>query len=180
MGGHIRDVVVGVAAAAVVLLAVGYTLNALSGEDMMQKFVREVSSIYGTYTTQHMPPEVESPDDTVVTQWLNSRMEYPLNVPGMTDAATQLLGVRLCRLFSRKSAAVFYKRHGVDILLFAFKGEPLAVVKKLTEPNKDPIHIQSVGGRPVAMWKRGGITYSMVGDLPRDELRHLAETMYYR
>ena len=177
---HIRDLVVGGAASAVMLLAVGYMLNAPRGEDMTQKFVQEISTIYSTYTTQHMPLEVESPDDTVVTQWLNSRMEYPLNVPGLTDAATQLLGVRLCRLFSRKSAAVFYKRNGVDILLFAFKGEPWALAEKPAVPAKDSIHIQSVGDRPVAIWKRGGITYSMVGDLPRDELRRLAETVQYR
>jgi anti-sigma factor (TIGR02949 family) len=176
---HVRDFVMGVAAAAALLLAVGYFLNASSGDDITQKFVQEASTTYGTYKTQHMPPEVESPDDTVVTQWLNSRMGYQLKVPCITDAGAQLLGGRLCRLLDRKSAALLYKRNGIDILLFAFKGESLSLAEKHAD-TKDQIYIQSVGGRPVAMWQRGEITYSMVGDLPRDELRRLAETVHYR
>jgi anti-sigma factor RsiW len=178
---HVRDFVMGVAAAAVLLLAFGYLLNASSGDDMTQKFVQEASTTYGTYKTQYMPPEVESTDDTVVTQWLNSRMGYQLKVPCITDTATQLLGGRLCRLFDRKSAALLYKRNGIDILLFAFKGGPLFLSEKHAVRTKDQtFYIQSVGGRPVAMWQRGEIIYSIVGDLPRDELLQLAATVNYR
>src|SRR4029453_11919666 len=124
--------------AAVLLLAFGYLLTALRSDDVMQKYVNEASKAYLTYTTQHVPPEVESPDDTVVTQWFNNRMGYQFKVPCITDGTTQLLGGRLCRLLDRKSAALFYKRNGVDILLFAFKGDSPPTAAEPQVPTNDP------------------------------------------
>jgi anti-sigma factor RsiW len=169
----VRDIVKGVAAATVVLLALSYILPAFNTDDVVQKFVQETSTAYVTYTTQHMPPEVESTDDMVVTQWLNNRMGFRLKVPCITDGATQLLGGRLCRLGDRKSAALLYKRNGTDILLFAFAGATLSL------PANPTVRMQEQG-RPVAMWQRGGVTYSLVGDLPPDELLRLAATVNYR
>jgi anti-sigma factor RsiW len=178
---HVRDFVKGVAAAAVLLLAFGYLLTALRSDDVMQKYVNEASKAYLTYTTQHVPPEVESPDDTVVTQWFNNRMGYQFKVPCITDGTTQLLGGRLCRLLDRKSAALFYKRNGVDILLFAFKGDSTPPAAEPQVHAKDPaLYIKNVDGRPVAMWQRDGVTYSIVGDLPPDELLRLVATVKYR
>jgi anti-sigma factor (TIGR02949 family) len=179
---HLRDFTIGMAAAAVVLLVLFGPLSSPSGrEDMMQKFVQEASMTYGTYTTQRMPPEVASPDDKIVTQWLNTRMGYHIKVPCITDEATKLLGGRLCRLLDRKSAALIYQRNGVDLLLFAFQGGPLSLPEKYKVRTKDHVfYIHSVAGRPVAMWQHGDTTYSMVGDLPPADLLHVATTISYR
>ena len=170
---QVQDIVKGVAAAAIVLLALGYMLPVLNTDDMVQKFVQETATAYTTYTTQHMPPEVESTDDMVVTQWLNTRMGFRLKMPCITDRATQLLGGRLCRLGDRKSATLIYRRNGTDLLLFAFAGASLPL------PTNPTVRIQEQG-RSVAMWQRGGVTYSLVGDLPPDELLRLAATVNYR
>jgi anti-sigma factor RsiW len=176
-----RDVVVGVAAAAILLLVLSAVFATSQGDNMTQKFVKEASITYGTYTTQRMPPEVASADDTVVTQWFNNHMGYQMKVPCITDTATKLQGGRLCRLLDRKSAALMYQRHGVDLLLFAFKGEPLSLPDKQMKRIKDQVfYLQKVGGRSVAMWQHGGITYSIVGDLAPDELLQVATTINYR
>lgn len=178
---HARDFVMGVAAAAVLLLVFSSMFNASQGDDMTQKFVHEASMTYGTYKTQRMPPEVESADDKIVTQWFNNHMGYQLKVPCITDAATKLQGGRLCRLLDRKTAALLYQRNGVDLLLFAFKGDPLALPEKHMRRIKDHVfYLQNVGGRPVAMWQHGGITYSIVGDIAPDELLKVATTINYR
>jgi anti-sigma factor RsiW len=178
---HLRDFVMGVAAAVVLLFAFNALFTASQGEDMPQKFVQEASMIYGTYKTQHMPPEVASADDQVVTQWFNNHMGNQMKVPCITDAAAKLQGGRLCRLLDRKSAALIYQRHGVDLLLFAFKGEQLSLPTKRMVRVKDHVfYLQNVGGRPVAMWQHGGVTYSIVGDLASDELLQVATTINYR
>lgn len=180
-GRQVRDFVTGVAAAAVLLLAINSLFTASRSDDSMQTFVQEASTTYWTYTTQRIPPEVESTDDTMVTQWLNNHTGYQLQVPCITDQATRLQGGRLCRLHNRKSAALIYKRNGVDIMLFAFKGESLSLPTQPTvRTSGQAFYLQSVGGRPVAMWQRGGITYSLVGDLPPDELLRLAATVHCR
>jgi anti-sigma factor RsiW len=178
---HARDFVMGVAAAALLLLVFSAVFATSQGDNMAQKFVKEASMTYGTYKSQHMPPEVVSADDKVVTQWINNHMGEQMKVPCITDSATKLQGGRLCRLVDRKSAALMYERHGVDLLLFAFKGEPLSLPAKQMKRIKDHVfYLQNVGGRPVAMWQHGGITYSIVGDMSPDELLQVATTINYR
>ena len=178
---HLRDFVMGVAAAAVLLLVFNAVFTASRGDEMTQKFVHETSVSYSIYKTQHMPPEVASADDKVVTQWFNNHMGYALKMPCITDAATKLQGGRLCRLLDRKSAALIYERNGVELLLFAFKGEQLSLPAKQMVRTKDHVfYLQNVGGRPVAMWQHGGITYSLVSDIDSDELLKVATTINYR
>jgi anti-sigma factor (TIGR02949 family) len=179
---HLRDFAIGMAtAAAVLLLLFGPFFPSSEGDDMMQKFARETSMAYDTHTTQRMPLEMVSPDDKIVTQWLNTRMGYRLKMPCITDAATKLLGGRLCRLLDRKSATLAYQRNGVDLLLFAFKGAQFTLPKKYRVQAKDhAFYIQNVAGRPVAMWQQEGITYSIVGDMDQDDLLQVASTIHYR
>jgi anti-sigma factor RsiW len=176
------DIVISMGGVAVfVVLMFGSFSTLLSGDDMMQKVVREASMAYGTYTGERMPMEVVSADDTTVTQWFNAHMGYQMPVPCITDSASQLLGGRLCRLLDRKSAALMYQRHGVNILLFAFKGDHLSLpTRRVVQTKAGTFYVQNVAGRPVAVWQHHGITYSIVGNLDRDALLQVAATVRYR
>jgi mycothiol system anti-sigma-R factor len=179
--GPLRDFAIGVtAAAAVLFLVFGPFSSSSSRDDVLQKLVQEASMAYSTYITQRMPPEVVSADDKVVAQWFNNCMGRQFKVPCITDKATKLLGGRLCRLLDRKAAALMYRRGDVDILLFAFEGGHISLPKKHRIPVRDRVfYVQSVAGRPVAMWQRGNMTYSIVGDMDRNELLRLATTIDY-
>ena len=144
--------------------------------------VRETAVAYGTYAKQHMPLEVVSADDSAVTRWLNTHMGYHIKMPCITDTSTQLLGGRVCRILDQKSAALMYQRHGVPIVLFAFRGDHMSLpVQKNTLPNsQNSPHMWSVSGRPVVMWQRDGMVYSIVGDMHRDDLEQVAKTVQYR
>jgi len=176
------DFAMGMATAALLALAMYGSFPDLSSDPDLQKVVREASLAYGTYTTQHMPLEVVSADDSTVTQWLNAHMGYHIKMPCITDTATQLLGGRLCRFLNQKSVALMYQRHGVPILLFAFHGDHMSLPSQNNPlPNGQAlVHVRSVSGRPVAMWQRDGVVYSMVGDVHRDDLMQVAATVNYR
>jgi anti-sigma factor RsiW len=178
---HLRDCAIGVAAAAIVLLVFSFLSAPSKSDSLVRQFVQDASMAYRIYTTQRMPLEVASADDTVVTQWFNKHMGTPLKLPCITDTATKLVGGRLCRLFDRKSAILVYQRNGVDILLFAFQGTQIPLPTKNMVRTKDGVfYVQHVAGRPVAMWQRGGMTYSIIGDLDRDDLIQVATTINYR
>lgn len=177
----IRDYVLGMATAALFVLAVYGILPELSSDGDMQQFVREASLAYSTYTSHDMPLDVVSTDASAVKQWLNTRMGNSINFPGITDSATRLVGGRLCRLIDKKSAAVMYQRNGVPLLLFAFRGDRLAFPHKANgQTDSEAFHIRQVAGRPVAMWQHDGVVYSMVGDLHRDDLKQIVSTVNYR
>jgi anti-sigma factor RsiW len=176
---RLRDFALGMATAALLVLAVSGILPDLWSDPDIQKLVREASLAYGTYVEQHMPLEVVSADASAVTKWFNTHMGHHFKMPCITDASTQLLGGRVCRILDRKSAAVMYQRGGVDIVLFAFRGDHMSLsAQKSAVPND--VHIRNASGRPVAMWQRDGVVYSMVGDVRSDDLKHMATTVSYR
>jgi anti-sigma factor (TIGR02949 family) len=178
---HLRDCAIGVAAAAIVLLAFSFISAPSKSVSLAQQFVQDASRSYRLYTTQRMPLDVASADDTVVTQWFNKHMDTPVKLPCITDTAAKLLGGRLCRLFDRKSATLVYQRNGVDILLFAFRGGQISLpTKHMVRTKDDVFYIQKIAGRPVAIWQRGGMTYSIIGDLEQDDLIRVATTINYR
>jgi len=168
----LRDFAMGMATAAVLALMVYGILPDLWSDPDIQKVIHEASLAYGTHTTQHMPLEVVSADDTAVTQWLNTHMGNHIKLPCITDTSTQLLGGRVCRILDRKSAALVYQRRGVPIILFAFHGDHMSLPTQ-----KRPRY---VSGRPVVMWQHDGVVYSMVGDMHSDDLMKVVATVNYR
>jgi anti-sigma factor RsiW len=176
---RLRDFAMGMATAALLVLAVSGILPDLWSDPDVQKVVREASMAYGTYVEQHMPLEVVSADASAVTKWFNAHMGHHFKMPCITDASTQLLGGRVCRILDRKSAALMYQRGGVDIVLFAFRGDHMSLPpQKSAVPSE--VHIRNASGRPVAMWQRDGVVYSMVGDVHGEDLKEMAKTISYR
>jgi anti-sigma factor RsiW len=169
---RLRDFVMGMATAAVLALAVYGILPDLWSDRDLQQVLHEASMAYGTHIDQHMPLEVVSADDTAVTRWLNTHMGSHIKLPCITDTSMQLLGGRICRILDRKSAALVYQRRGVPIMLFAFHGDHMSLPTQQRS--------RYVSGRPVVMWQRNGVVYSMVGDMHSDDLMQVAATVNYR
>ena len=169
---RLRDFAVGMATAAILSLVVYGILPDLWSDGDIQKVIQEASLAYGTHVEQHMPLEVVSADDTKVTQWLNTHMGNHIKMPCITDTATQLLGGRVCRILDRKSAALVYQHRGVLVMLFAFHGDHMSLPSQQMP--------RYVSGRPVVMWQRNGVVYSMVGDMHSEDLMKVAATVNYR
>ena len=182
-----KDFALGMASAAVIFLLVfGPFAFWSTGDNSSETFhadqiLQETSLAYRANQRHPLPLEVSASDDQEVADWFSRRLTYSFKVPCITDHATKLLGGRLCRLLDRPSATFVYKRNGKDILLFAFRGEDVSFPTKnrIRVQNQD-LYVHDVSGRPVAAWQHGGIVYSMVGDLNRDDLLKIAQTMYYR
>jgi anti-sigma factor RsiW len=181
---HLRDIALGtVAAAAVIFLVLRPALQSAPANDMLQQFSREAAMTYTAYTAtgQYPPFEVARAKDSAVIEWVKDHMGSRLQVPWITDGGTQFLGGRLCRILDRKSAVLVYRRQGANVLLLTFKGDPLFPPRKnVVHVKGHDLYVQTVSGRPVAIWQHGDMTYSMVGNLQRDTLLQLATTVAYR
>jgi anti-sigma factor RsiW len=179
VSARLGDFALGMATAAILVLAVSGILPNLWSDPDIQKVVREASMAYSTYVEQHMPLEVVSADASAVTKWFNTHMGHHFKMPCITDTSAQLLGGRVCRILDRKSAAMMYQRDGVDIVLFAFRGDDMSLpAQKSAGPND--VHIRNASGRPVAMWQHDGVVYSMVGNVRSDDLKQMVTTISYR
>lgn len=123
-----KDFALGVASAAAVLLALYGPFSLQSKDDnTANKFLQEASMAYRANQRHPMPLEVSDSDDKAVADWFSRKLTYTFKVPCITDAATKLMGGRLCRLLDRQSATFVYKRNGKDMLLFAFRGDGISL-----------------------------------------------------
>ena len=177
-----RDVGLGVAFAAAVLLVFMSPLrNLLNGNDAASKFVHETAMAYHTYLDQDVPMEVKTSDDGQLIRWANDVIGHSLHVPCITDKAARLVGGRLCRLRDRKGLAMKYRHADSDLLVFAFRDAALSLpARRMTPTEAGRFYVQHVAGRPVILWQRAGVTYSMVGDIDRQVLLRVAGSVRYR
>ena len=181
-----RDFALGMASAAILLLLFSPFLWWSENDNAAEKFhadrfLQDASMAYRANQRQPLPLEVSASDDKAVAEWFSRRLTYSFKVPCITDNATKLMGGRLCRLLDRPSATFVYKRHGKDVMLFAFRGDGVSLpAKNRIRVQDQDLYFHDVSGHPVVAWQLGGIMYSMVGDLNRDDIVKIAKTMYYR
>lgn len=177
-----KDFALGMASATVLLLVLYGPISLQSkADDTTHRLLQDASMAYQANQLQPMPLGVSDSDDKAVADWFSRKLTYTFKVPCITDTATKLMGGRLCRLLDRQSATFVYKRNGKDVLLFAFRGDGVSLpARNRVRVQDQDLYLHNVSGRPVAAWKHGGIVYSMVGDLNRDDILSIAKTMHYR
>lgn len=176
-----RDVGLGVAlATAALLVFVSPLRELLGGSGAAHRFVHETAMAYHTYLDQDVPMEVKTSDDGQLVRWANDVIGNSLHVPCITDKAAQLIGGRLCRLRDRKGLAMKYRHEDADLLVFAFRDAALSLPHRRMIPTEaGRFYVQHVAGRPVILWQRAGMTYSMVGDIDRQDLLRVAGSVKY-
>jgi len=176
-----RDVGLGAAfAAAALLVFLSPVRDRFSGDDAAHRFVHETAMTYHTYLDQNVPMEVKTNNDGQLARWANDVIGHSLHVPCITDKAAQLVGGRLCRLRDRKGLAMKYRHQGSDLLVFAFRDAALSLPDRRMIPTEaGRFYVQHVAGRPVILWQRAGVTYSMVGDIDRQALLRVASSVKY-
>ncbi len=176
-----RDVGLGAAVATAMLLVfLNPVRGLLSGDNAAHKFVHETAMAYHTYLDQDVPMEVKTSDDGQLIRWANDVIGHSLHVPCITDKAAQLVGGRLCRLRDRKGLAMKYRHEGSDLLVFAFRDAALSLPdRRMTPTEAGNFYVRHVEGRPVILWQRAGVTYSMVGDIDHQVLLRVAGSVRY-
>ena len=176
-----RDVGLGAAVSAAVLLVfLSPVRDLLIGHDAAQKFVHETAAAYHTYMDQDVPMEVKTSDDGQLARWANNVVDRHFQVPCITDKAAQLVGGRVCQLRDRKGLAMKYRHEDSDLLVFAFRDAALSLPdRRMTPTEAGNFYVRHVAGRPVILWQRAGVTYSLVGDIDHQALLRVAGTVRY-
>ena len=176
-----RDVGLGAAVSAAILLVfLSPVRDLLIGHDAAQKFVHETAMAYHTYLDQDVPMEVKTSDDGHLVRWANNVVDRNFQVPCITDKAAQLVGGRVCRLRDRKGLAMKYRHEDSDLLVFAFRDAALSLPnRRMTPTAAGDFYVRHVAGRPVILWQRAGVTYSLVGDIDHQALLRVAGTVRY-
>ena len=123
------------------------------------ELAEELISDHLKYAPQAMPAEVASADPETVRRFFAGALAFEPAVPTLPVA--QLLGGRLCNIDGRKVQLLFYEQGSRRLSLYVSDGPALA-----GECGGDgPHHVCSRDAE--------GLTLTLVGDAPADEIRSL-------
>ncbi|OIQ69811.1 hypothetical protein GALL_485860 [mine drainage metagenome] len=145
-----------------------------------QNFVRQASLAHGVYVPEVLHPvEVSALQQAHLVQWLSKRLGKPLKVPDLTAQGFTLMGGRLLPGdTSVRAQFMFQNTAGRRITLY------LGAVSHASPPGlsdkETRFSYASQNGIPSFYWVDQGFGYALAGQLPREVLMQLADSVYHQ
>jgi anti-sigma factor RsiW len=145
----------------------------------MAHLIRDVGHDAFLWSRHEQTLEVETRDPAEVERWFASRLDFPVRVAGRAAGGYELEGVRLWHTLSRLAALVRYEGpEGRDVTLFLVSGENLAPRGgEVVERGPHRYHVGGAFTYRVVAWKEDDVAYALVGQVDREELLRLAESL---
>ena len=167
-------------AAALILLAIGLfsgfylglnqTLVPMTVKKEIDHVVTEAAMAFTVYAPEvRHPVEVSASEQDHLVSWLSKRMGRQIIIPHLETHDMQLLGGRLISSDDGPGALLMYEdEHGQRIILYACHS---------TE-NSSAFHYAKQNEVSVFYWVDDAIEYAIAGDMRKERLRPMAESVY--
>ncbi len=119
-----------------------------------------------------LPLDVVAADVAQVQRYFVGKLPFAVQLPHINEAPVQLLGGRVTHVRDREAAYVRYQmpRGRMAVFVYEDPGVRLSEVEPLYRLGRQRMVVQQVRGYTVARWRTGGLVYSVVTDLPAQEL----------
>ncbi|MGI9090940.1 MAG: hypothetical protein ACR2GG_07550 [Gemmatimonadaceae bacterium] len=157
-------VVAAVAAVLVIAAAIAGLWTTQSGSAAPQ--VAGIMAVAEDHMRALHEESIASTDRTVLAQWLRERVAFAVQVPEIEGAT--LTGARLCYVNGERGAVLQYVVDGRLVSYYVMPG-----AEDGTAP-ASRFESEAKAGYTVVAWRRAGLTYALVGDLPRERLMTLS------
>jgi anti-sigma factor RsiW len=112
--------------------------------------------------------DVPSSDRHTVKPWFQGKLDFAPPVPDLSELGWVLIGGRLDYLDGRPVAALIYQRRMHNINVFVWPRH---------DPAADTIQTEDAQGYQILHWNGTDMTYWVVSDLNKDELRDFARAL---
>ncbi|MEL0585378.1 MAG: anti-sigma factor [Candidatus Thiodiazotropha sp. (ex. Lucinoma kazani)] len=168
------------AAAAVLLLSIGLfggfflglnqELVPITVDSESDHVVAEAVMAYTVYTPEvHHPVEVSGDQREHLVGWLSKRMGRKIIAPHLEPLNMQLLGGRLISSDDGPGALLMYEDpYGHRIIIYACH----------SDEKSSAFHYAEQQGVSVFYWVDSDISYAIAGEMEREKLQPLAESVY--
>lgn len=107
-----------------------------------------------------------------VEGWFQGRVDFPVRVPDVPDAALQ--DARVCDISGQKAALLHYRHNPGDALISVFVAEE---PKSFDEQMKSRTLVASNQGLNSTLWCHRGLVYDVVAPLDDATLKKIAESV---
>jgi anti-sigma factor RsiW len=162
------------AIAALLLLGIGglggWTMRSLlqDGSSGLSALAQEAAYSYNVYAPDRVRPvEIRASSSSELTQWVSNRLKQPVKVPDLSISGYRLMGGRLVATSHGPAAMFMYDDDHGDRLV--------VLTRPMSNPRQDtPMLPQSTGDVAGFAWADRGMGYTLVGQLPADTLKPIA------
>ena len=123
---------------------------------------RELIDMHTTIIASAQPIDVVSTDRHTVKPWFEGRVPFAVDVPDLSKTPFRVAGGRVVFWHGQPGAYLLVTKGAHRISVFAFSG--------------DVPRIAATPQMTIVTWRRNGLAYIAIGDIPRAELEELRET----
>lgn len=153
------------------------TMATLVNSKTTPEFAREASIAHAVFSPEvRHPVEVAAADQAHLVQWLSKRLGKQLKIPTLTAQGYELVGGRLLPGdLGARAQFMFQNSAGVRLTLY------LGAVDKAAESTvagETAFRFAQEGAVPSFYWVDQGFGYALAGQVARQDLMKLAETVY--
>lgn len=122
---------------------------------------RELLDMHTTIIASAQPVDVISTDRHTVKPWFEGRVPFAVDVPDLSKTPFRVAGGRVVFWRGQPGAYLLVTKGAHRISIFVFNEVPrIAATPQMT----------------IVTWRRNGLEYVAIGDIPRTELEALKET----
>ncbi len=125
----------------------------------------------------NLPLDVVSADVGEVQRFFEGKVPFSVQLPQVTGSTVRSFGGRVTHLRDRQAAYVRYDmpRSRVAVFVYQDPGNRQSELEQGYRVGQRQMAIQRVRGYTIARWRSSGLVYSVVTDLPPNEIGHLLE-----
>jgi anti-sigma factor RsiW len=145
-------------AAAIAVVAVLSTVYVRSRDG-----ARELIDMHSTIVASAQPVDVLSTDRHTVKPWFEGRVPFAVEVPDLSKTAFRVAGGRVVFWHGQPGAYLLVTKGAHRISVLAFTADEVPRIAPMPQMT-------------IVTWRRNGIAYFAIGDIPRIELEALRET----
>lgn len=159
-----------IAASVILMVAVSLSGSWWPASDP-ERVVREAVNDFITYRLSKRELDVASGNAGANARWFEGKIAFRLPAVKAEVAGFGLRGSRLCWLLDRRLSALTYEKGGHLASLYVMSGRGLKTPEAAFErAARAEISVHRIGGLTSVVWRRDGLVFALVSDLPVGEL----------
>ena len=126
---------------------------------------------FSTYRDSGRSLDIASQNPETIRSWFASRLTFEAPKLKANVAGFDLVGGRLCWLLERRLSAFTYQREAQTVSLYVMTAHDLTVPNGTFDPELGiSLSSHEVDGFRTMIWRAGDLVYSVVSDIPKQDM----------
>lgn len=152
------------------------TLLQQNRQDRIPLIVVEAVNDYLSFAMRVDPQSVPTADRQQVGRWVETKVGFQVDPPGGQAGDLRLMGGDVTYFLDRKVACLLYGKGPKLVTIFILPGEGVELPQReLGRVDGLTLYTASHQGYGAIFWKRDNFVYSVVSELPQEELLGVAK-----